>query len=70
MRKGALLVDDGRRRTSRSQEHCQRSCGRDHNMSGRTKSATRVRHIGRGVKMCDLKCGAENEQESATKNKA
>ena len=70
MRKGALLIDDGRRRASRSQEHCQRSCGRDDNMSGRTKSATRVRHIGRGVKMCDLKCGAENQQESATKNKA
>jgi hypothetical protein len=70
MRKGALLVDDGRRRTSRSQEYRQRSCGRDDNMSGRTKSATRVRHIGRGVKVCNLKCGAENQQESATKNKA
>jgi hypothetical protein len=70
VRKGTLLVDDGRRHPSRSQGHCQRCCGRDDNMSGRTKSATRVRHIGRGVKMCDLKCGAENQQESATKNKA
>jgi hypothetical protein len=38
-------------------------------MSGCTKSASRVRHIGRGVKVCDLKGGAENQQESATKNK-
>jgi hypothetical protein len=37
-------------------------------MSGCTKSATRVRHIGLGVKVCDLKSGAENQQESATKN--
>jgi hypothetical protein len=68
VRESALLVDDGRRRPSCSQEHCQRCCGRDDNMSGCTKSATRVRHIGWGMKVCDLKCGAENQQESATKN--
>jgi hypothetical protein len=69
VRKGTLLVDDGRRRPSCSQEHCERCCGRDDNMGGCTKSATRVRYIGLGVKMCDLKSGAENQQESATKSK-
>jgi hypothetical protein len=68
MRESALLVDDRRRRPSCSQEHCQRCCGRDDNMGGCAKSATRVRYIGRRVKVCDLKCGAENQQESATKN--
>jgi hypothetical protein len=37
-------------------------------MSGCAKSATRVGYIGRGVKVCDLKGSAENQQESATKN--
>jgi hypothetical protein len=68
VREGALLIDNRRRRSSRGQENCQRCCGRDDNMSGCTKSATRVRHIGLGVKVCDLKSGAENQQESATKN--
>ena len=69
MRKGTLLVDDGRRHPSRSQEHCQRCCGRDDDVSGRTKRATRMRHISLGVKVCDLKGGTENQQESATKSK-
>jgi hypothetical protein len=69
VREGALLVDDGRRRSLCSQGHCQRSCGRDDNMSGCTKSAPRVRHISLGVKVCDLKSGAENQQERATKSK-